>query len=71
MRLLEFYNPEEDQYTMRTVDDTRKPKLSLEVLNKMRKIREIKRAEEIEHLKFVKVMYKEPVGDEGGGGLGF
>lgn len=57
MRLNEFYTPEDDKFTARSVDDTRKPMLSLAQLNKLRKVREIKRAEDIEHEKFVRVMY--------------
>ena len=43
---------------MRSEEDSRKSKLTLKELNKLRKVREISRAEEIEHTKFVKVMYK-------------
>ena len=66
MRLFEFYNPEDDKLQRREMSDTRKPKLTLEILNKMRKIRELKRIEEIEHQKFIQVMYKEPEEDSGG-----
>ena len=58
MKINEFYEPSRDQETLRTEDDTRKSKLTLKELNKLRKVREISRAEEIEHTKFVKVMYK-------------
>ena len=43
---------------MKWLEDSRKSKLTLKELNKLRKVREISRAEEIEHTKFVKVMYK-------------
>jgi hypothetical protein len=66
MRLDEFYHPEQDDAILRKPEDTRKPKLTLEILNKMRKVKEIKQAEEIEHKKFVKVMYKQP-SEEGDG----
>lgn len=58
MKIVEFYEPSEDQETLRSIDDTRKAKLTLKELNKLRKVREISRAEDIEHTKFVKVMYK-------------
>ena len=58
MKINEFYEPSRDQETLRTEDDTRKSKLTLKELNKLRKVREISRAEEVEHTKFVKVMYK-------------
>jgi len=60
MRLNEFYNPENDDWQRRDAGDTRKPKLTLEQLNKLRKVREIKKAEQIEHDKFVRVMYAQP-----------
>jgi hypothetical protein len=65
MRLTEFYNPENDTWQRRNKGDTRKPKLTLEQLNKLRKVREIKRAEEIEHNKFVRVMYAAPTQEAG------
>ncbi len=65
MRLTEFYNPENDAWQRRNSDDTRKPKLTLEQLNKLRKVREIKKAEEIEHNKFVRVMYATPTQEAG------
>lgn len=57
MRLNEFYDPQFDEFVKRQKDDTRKPKLTLEQINKLRKYRELKKAEDIEHSKFVKVMY--------------
>jgi len=57
MRLNEFYNPEFDEFVERQTGDTRKAKLTLEQINKLRKYREVKKAEDIEHKKFVKVMY--------------
>lgn len=57
MRLVEFYNPEFDEFVERQEDDTRKAKLTLEQINKLRKYRELQKAEDIEHKKFVKVMY--------------
>tara|TARA_B100001057_G_scaffold415491_1_gene433027 strand:+ start:1228 stop:1431 length:204 start_codon:yes stop_codon:yes gene_type:complete len=60
MRLNEFYNPELDNFIKRSKDDTRKVQLTLSEINKLRKVREIKKAEEIEHKKFVKMMYAQP-----------
>ena len=59
MRLNEFYNPELDGFIKRSQDDTRKVKFTLSEINKLRKVREIKKAEE-EHKKFVKMMYAQP-----------
>ena len=41
----------------------------LEQINKLRKVRAIKRAEDIEHKKFVSVMYQAPTDAGAGGGL--
>jgi hypothetical protein len=60
MRLYEFYNPEFDEYQKRNQDDTRKSKMTLETLGRLRKVRELQRAEELEHAKFQKVMYSTP-----------
>lgn len=65
MRLDEFYTPENDEQTKREESDTRKSKLTLEELNKLRKYRDIKKAEQIEHDKFVRVMYAQQ-GESGG-----
>jgi hypothetical protein len=67
MRLNEFYNPEKDQYQKREPEDTRKSKLTLEELNKLRKIRDIRKAEDIEHRKFVRTMYAQPAQSDTGG----
>jgi hypothetical protein len=57
MKLTEFYNPESDQETVVKRDDTRKSRLTLRALNKLRCIKNIKRAEEIDHMKAVSRMY--------------
>ncbi|MDA9225113.1 hypothetical protein N9O93_00310 [bacterium] len=57
MRLDEFYNPEKDREPGRSLDDTRKTKLTLKTLNKLRKYREIKKSENIEQREFASTMY--------------
>ena len=57
MRLDEFYTPEEDFNVLQKDFYTRKPKLTLEILNKMKRVREVKRAEDIEYRKLAKIMY--------------
>ena len=69
MRLIEFYNPEFDDFQKADSEKRRKPKMTLEQLNKLRKVRAIKRAEDIEHKKFVAVMYPSPDTGGAGGGL--
>lgn len=65
MKLNEFYNPENDNFTKRDQDDVRKGKLTLKELNKLRKIRDIRQAEQLEHNSFVRTMYSQPVQDTG------
>lgn len=69
MRLNEFYSPENDKGAQRSSDDVRKSKLTLEELNKLRKYRDIKKAEKVDHDKFVRTMYSMPVADAGGGAI--
>ena len=72
MRLDEFYNPEEDHSQVRRKSDTRKPTLTLEIINKLRKTRDLERAEEARYKVFARKMYGSSPEDEGsdGGGLG-
>ena len=67
MRLNEFYEPANDELQKRKPDDTRKAKLTLEELNKLRKVRDIRNAEKVEHEKFVRTMYAQPVQADTGG----
>ena len=67
MGLIEFYNPEMDEFVKRSSEDTRKSKLTLEEIGKLRKVRDLKSKEKEEHDKFVKVMYANPTQDNAGG----
>ena len=64
MRLDEFYNPEKDRQATRKLDDTRKAKLTLEALNKLRKYKELKKSEDMERKKLASLMYSKSGGDE-------
>lgn len=55
--LKEYYEPEEDQYSKAELDDTRRPRLTLRHLNKLRKVRELRKMEQATHKEFVKTMY--------------
>jgi hypothetical protein len=73
MKLTEFYNPDADQMDVISRTDTRKQRLTLKSLNKLRRIKEIKKAEEHEYVSFVTKMYGPgDVADTGGmmGGMG-
>jgi hypothetical protein len=50
------YDGEDDQSTLQ-LGDTRKSRLTLEQINKMRRIREAKKFEEYEKLKRIKAQY--------------
>jgi hypothetical protein len=63
MRLTEFYNPESDQQNKIASTDTRKTRLRLKDLRKLRRYRDVKRAEQLEHDKFAKQMYGTPEED--------
>ncbi len=69
MKLNEFYEPAKDTINQRHKTDTRKKMLSLEELGKLRRIRELKKAESESHKKLASVMYAKPVDGGGAGGL--
>ncbi len=64
--LNEYYDPELDDYSKAELDDTRRPRLTLRHLNKLRKVRELRKMEKATHSEFVKQMYGSS-GEEGGG----
>ena len=64
--LNENYWPEDDEHNKMEYDDTRRPRLTLRHLNKLRKIQELKKLEGEAHAEFVKKMYGTPP-EEGGG----
>ncbi len=68
MSLMENYFPEDDDYNTAHKTDTRRPRLTFKHLNKMRKLREVKKLEMAAHRQFVKTMYGKKGEDEG---LGF
>lgn len=58
--LKEYYDASDDEYSKVDIDDTRRPRLTLEHLNKLRKMREINGVEKAESEKFYKVIYAKP-----------
>ena len=64
-----MYDPEDDQ-TVYKLTDTRKPKLTLKVLNNLRKYREFKANEVEKRAQVVAVVYARPSDDAGGGEMG-
>lgn len=71
--LVEFYDPADDELGVAHMDDTRRPRLTMLHLQKLRKSRDIEKYETAQHINFLPDMYgAAPEGDAGGmgGGLG-
>ena len=73
MRLLEFdkdniadgyYDASKDKFNARHIDDTRKPVLTLSALNRLKKMRALKRWEKLKKQSVYDLMYSPP--DSGG-----
>lgn len=63
-----MYDPEDDQ-TVYKLTDTRKPKLTLQILNNLRKYREFKKNEDVRRASVVSVVYATPSDQSGGSGM--
>lgn len=63
-----MYDPEDDQ-TVYKITDTRKPKLTLQILNNLRKYREFKKNEAAKRDQVVAIVYAAPAGDDQSGGM--
>jgi hypothetical protein len=55
--LVEFYNPADDKLGQAKMDDTRRPRLTMLHLQKLRKSRDAERFEKEQHLDFLPDMY--------------
>lgn len=64
------YDPEKDKLHKRELGDTRKPKLTLRIVNRMKKIRSTKRLEMAQKQDILGLMFGDNRGDGGGGGMG-
>lgn len=79
MKLLEFidtndiapgyYNPSQDDINRRKISDTRKPKLTLRGLNRLKKMQALKQLEALKREDLLTIMYGE-TSDGGGMGVG-
>ena len=65
-QLNEFYFPEDDEGNKADYTDTRRPRLTLRHLHKLRKIRDLKHLEASQHKIFVATMYGPSTDDESG-----
>lgn len=64
-----YYDPSQDQYNARHLDDTRKPVLTLSALNRLKRMRALKKLEKLKHEDLIGIMYSPPE-TEGGGAFG-
>lgn len=67
--LVEFYDPADDELGRAKMDDTRRPRLTMLHLQKLRKSRDAEKYETAQHLDFLPDMYGQPPTDAGGPGL--
>ena len=55
--LFEYYDPADDQLGTAHMDDTRRPRLTMLHLQKLRKSRDVEKYETAQHLDFLPDMY--------------
>jgi hypothetical protein len=66
---IDRYQPDQDNVEKKSFGDSRKPKLTLKMINRLKKIRASKSLEMHSKKKILGVMYGVPAeGEEGGGG---
>lgn len=63
--LTEFYNPANDKLGTANLDDTRRPRLTLMHVQRLRKARDAERVDRAQHLEFLPDMYA-PAADDSG-----
>jgi hypothetical protein len=66
--LVEYYDPADDKSGQIKMDDTRRPRLTMLHLQKLRKSRDAERYETAQHLDFLPDMYGQTA-EPGSGGL--
>lgn len=57
MRLDEFYNPEDDKVNVIDYDDSRRPRLTLKHINRLRRNKDASKIEKKDYLDFIPSMY--------------
>ena len=58
--LKETYDATLDEYTVADIDETRRPRLTLKHLNRLRKMRELKKVEMEQRENFYNIIYGRP-----------
>jgi hypothetical protein len=70
--ITENYDMEDDEYMKAELSDTRRPRLTIRHLNKLRKLKDARTMQDQERSGFVKKMYgAASTGDGGDGGMEF
>jgi hypothetical protein len=64
--LVEFYDPAADQFGQAKMDDTRRPRLTMVHIQKLRKARDAEKYDKAQHLDFLPDMYGQSAQPEGG-----
>lgn len=67
--LVEMYDPADDELGQAKMDDTRRPRLTMLHLSKLRKARDSEKYERAQHLEFLPDMYGSS-GEDTSGGMG-
>ncbi len=67
--LLEFYDPADDELAKAELSDTRRPRITLRHLNKIRRMRDVEREDKKAHLLIIKQVYNAGAAPDEGGGL--
>lgn len=65
--LNEFYDPASDNLMTYDYDDTRRPRLTLHKISKLRTMRDTERVDKQQYLEFLPSMYGISSEDDGGG----
>ena len=65
--LTEFYDPADDELGQAHMDDTRRPRLTMIHLQKLRKSRDVERYETAQHTNFLPDMYGVSAAPDAGG----
>lgn len=65
-----IYDPAQDQVTARELGQTRRARVTLRKINRLKKMRALKQLEKLKRQDLLAAMYGTPEGgDEGGGGM--
>lgn len=64
--LVEYYDPSADQMGKAHLDDTRRPRLTMLHLQKLRKSRDVEKYETAQHVNFLPDMYGQAPEQSGG-----